>query len=59
MRKNEIKRHSEDLGMDGRVILECIIRKYCGKVWTGSMGLRIGTSGCCEHGNEPSGSIKG
>jgi hypothetical protein len=31
-----------------------------GKVWTGFILLRIGTvAGCCEHGNEPSGSIKG
>jgi hypothetical protein len=28
-------------------------------VWTGSIWLRIGTvEGSCEHGNEPSGSIK-
>jgi hypothetical protein len=30
-----------------------------GVVWNGSIWLRTGTSGgCCEHGNEPSGSIK-
>jgi hypothetical protein len=41
-------------------ILECILRKWFEKVWTGFIWLRIGTSGksCCEHGNEPSGSIK-
>jgi hypothetical protein len=30
-------------------------------VWIGFIWLRIGTivvDGCCEHGNEPSGSIK-
>jgi hypothetical protein len=27
-------------------------------IWTGSIWLTIGTSGFCEHGNEPSGSIK-
>jgi hypothetical protein len=29
-------------------------------MWTGFIGLRIGTGGAgsCEHGNEPSGSIK-
>jgi hypothetical protein len=29
-------------------------------VWTGCIWLRIGSSGgLCEHGDEPSGSIKG
>jgi hypothetical protein len=27
--------HSEDLGVDGRIILEWILGKYGGKVWTG------------------------
>jgi hypothetical protein len=27
--------HSEDLGIDGRVILECILGEYGGKMWTG------------------------
>jgi hypothetical protein len=37
-----------------------ILEKYDGMVWTGLMWLRIGTSaaGSCEHGDEPSGSIK-
>jgi hypothetical protein len=31
-----------------------------GWVWTGFIWPRIGTiGGCCEHDNEPSGSIKG
>jgi hypothetical protein len=30
------------------------------EVWTGFIWLRIGTgAGFCEHGNEPSGSVKG
>jgi len=33
--------HSEDLGVDGRVILEWISEKYGGKVWTGFMWFRI------------------
>jgi hypothetical protein len=36
---------SEDLAVDGRIISECIIGKQGGKVWTGCIWLRIGTSG--------------
>jgi hypothetical protein len=36
--------HSEDLDVDGRITLEWILEKYDGKVWTGFMWLRIGTS---------------
>jgi hypothetical protein len=51
--------YSEDLGIDGKIILEWILRKLEGKVWTVCIWLRIGTSGgLCKHGNEPSGSIK-
>jgi hypothetical protein len=35
----------EDLGVDRKIILEWILRKYCGKVWTGCTLLGIGTSG--------------
>jgi hypothetical protein len=37
--------HSEDVGIDGRIILELILGKQVGKVWTGFIWLRIGTSG--------------
>jgi hypothetical protein len=46
---------AEGLGVDGKIILE----------WMGRRGLDSSGSGqgpvagCCEHGNEPSGSIKG
>jgi hypothetical protein len=54
------REHSEDLSTNGRIILKCILRKYGGNVWTGFIWLRIGTvAGSFEHGNEPSGSIKG
>jgi len=47
----------EDSGVDGRIILRWIFRKW--DAWTGSSCLRIGTGGghfgC---GNEPLGSIK-
>jgi hypothetical protein len=35
--------HSEVLGVDGKIILECILGKYGGKVWC--IRLRIGTYG--------------
>jgi hypothetical protein len=46
--------HLGDPGVDGRIILRWIVRKWDVGVWTGLSWLRIGTVG----GNEPSGSIK-
>jgi hypothetical protein len=43
--KPEGEKYSEDLDVDGNVILEWILWKYGGKVWTGFIWLRIGTSG--------------
>jgi hypothetical protein len=37
--------HSEDIGIDGKIILECILGKYGEKVWTRFIWLKIGTSG--------------
>jgi hypothetical protein len=37
--------HSGDISVDGRIILEWILGKYGGKVWTGFIWLRIGTNG--------------
>jgi hypothetical protein len=37
--------HLEDLGVDGKIILEWILGNYGGKVWTRFIWLRIGTSG--------------
>jgi hypothetical protein len=39
------REHSEDLGVDGKITSECILEKYGGKVWTGFIWLRIGTTG--------------
>jgi hypothetical protein len=39
------RQHFEDLGIDGTIILQ----------WIRKRGL--GSSGCCEHGDEPSSSI--
>jgi hypothetical protein len=43
--KHEGKRPLVDLSVDGRIILEWISRKQCGKVWTGCIWLRKGSSG--------------
>jgi hypothetical protein len=56
----ERRDHLEDLGVDGRIILEWIIGKFGGSVWIGFIWLGTGISGgLCEHDNEPSGSLKG
>jgi hypothetical protein len=58
--KYEGKRPLEDLGVDGRIMLDCILGKQCGKLWIGCIWLRIVSTGpgSCEHSNEPSSSMK-
>jgi hypothetical protein len=51
--------HSEDVGIDLKIILHQILGTQGGKVWTGCIWLKIGTSGSCKHSNEPSCSING
>jgi hypothetical protein len=36
--------HSEDIGTDGKIILKWILGKRDGKMWTGCIWLRTGTS---------------
>jgi hypothetical protein len=51
--------HLGEIGVDGRIILRLVLRKWYVGVWTGLIWLRIGTlADCCECGNVPSGSIK-
>jgi hypothetical protein len=51
---------SEEVGVDGRSILEWILGKQSDKLLTGFIWLRKGTSGgCCKHGNEYSVGLKG
>jgi hypothetical protein len=51
--------HLEDTGVDGKIILKWIFKKWDGGAWTGLIWIRIGTGGgSCECGNELSGSIK-
>ena len=39
------KNHVEDPGVDGRIILRWIFRKWDVDVWIGSSWLRVGTGG--------------
>jgi len=51
--------HLEDPGVEWRIVLIWIFRKWNVGVWTGSSCLRIGTGGSTgKLGKEPSGSIK-
>jgi hypothetical protein len=53
--------HLEGSGLDGRIKLRWIFRKWYEGVWTGSIWLRVGTGvgeSICECDNGPSGSIK-
>jgi len=36
--------HSDDLGVDGTIVLEWFLGKWGGKLWTGCIWLRMGNS---------------
>jgi len=40
------KDYLEDPGIDGKIILRWIFRKWDVEVWAGLIWLRIGTAGC-------------
>jgi hypothetical protein len=37
--------HLGELGVDGKIILQCILNKYDVMIWTGFLWLELGTSG--------------
>jgi hypothetical protein len=41
----KVRDHPEYLDIDGEIMLEWVLVKQSGKLWTGCMLLRIGTSG--------------
>jgi hypothetical protein len=43
--KPEGNSYLEDPGIDGRIILRCIFRKWDVMAWTGLIWLRMGTGG--------------
>jgi hypothetical protein len=44
-RNLRVEEDLEDPDLDGKVILKCILEKWEVGAWTGSIWLRIGTSG--------------
>jgi len=51
--------HSEELGVDGKIILKWMLGKWSGKVWTRVWTGEGVVAGSCQHSNGTSGSING
>jgi len=52
------REHLEDPGVDGRIILKWTSKRWDGQVLDWSRSELGQVAGCCECGNEPSGSMK-
>jgi len=50
------RNHSKVQGIDESIILEWILKKECGMLWTGFIWLRIGTK---KYDTQVAGSVKG
>ena len=51
--------HLEDLGLDERIICNCILKKWYGTTLTGLLRIKTGqVARACECGNEIPGSLK-
>ena len=47
--------HLVDVGVDGRIMLKCILKESVRRACSGLFWLRFGTGGDFETSNEPSG----
>jgi hypothetical protein len=57
--KPKTRNRLEDLGVDGRIALKCILNEQYRRVWSGFIWIKMGNViGSYERGNEPLGSIK-
>jgi len=45
VRRPEKKSHVQEVGVDGKIILICVLKKLDGETWTELIWLRIGTGG--------------
>jgi hypothetical protein len=43
--KPDVKSHLKDLGVDGKIILKLILKKWNWEAWTGLIRFRIRTGG--------------
>jgi len=55
-RKVQERDHMQVVGVHGRIMSKLMLQKCDGSALPALMWLRVGT-GCCEDGNEPSGSV--
>jgi len=59
MERLKESRHLEDMGVDGRIVLQWTLKYWCEDRGPDAFSWRQGQeAGRCEHGNEPAGSIK-